>query len=182
MPTIANEKTTLSSHLWILHNWATVKTTPRTIIRSPDFVQTRTPQSSRARYNITHYIVLQQTSIYAQWFASSTGYITERPFHYLGELELFFFSRLFFSVHVKAGFFFTYHLKPDFFFTKHWRSDFFLIVMLGRQLFLPLCQSDNYFFFLQLSKPTYTGWVKVFFWPMQRQIIFSKTLPAPPPR
>ena len=52
-----------------------------------------------------------------------------------GELEDFF------SVEVKADFLFTHHSKPDFFFTKNGSKVRFLkkIVMLGGQLFLPLC-------------------------------------------
>ena len=110
--------------------------------------------------------------------------LRERPFHIGGGgLEDFFFGRLFFSVDVKAGFFFTHHLKPHFFFTKNWRSDcsFLKIVMLGRHLFLPFCQSI--IFFLQHIKAkiflTYRLGQIIFFSQMQHQIIFSKSLPVP---
>ena len=47
------------------------------------------------------------------------GYIlqafTERPFDYVGAAGGLLFSRLFFSVDVKAAFVFIHHLKPDFF-------------------------------------------------------------------
>ena len=52
--------------------------------------------------------------------------IRERPFHYLGERAgILCFSRLSFSVDVKAGYFFHTPFESSFFFTKNWKSDFF---------------------------------------------------------
>ena len=87
---------------------------------------------------------------------------------------------------LKLDFFFTHHLKPDFVFTKKLRSDlFFWIVMLGRQLFLPLCRFHRFFFFATYESKHFfniqTG-PNYFFSQKQREIIFSKSLPVSPPQ
>ena len=103
-----------------------------------------------------------------------------------GGLEDFFSADYFISVDVKDGIFFHTPSKARFCFTKNGMSGFFLIVMLGRQLFLPLCRFDRLFSFFatyQSKKKfsTYNLGQIIFFSQKQRQIIFSKTLPTPPP-
>ena len=114
--------------------------------------------------------------------------VRERPFHYLGGgLEEWFSADYFFTWCLKLDFFFTHQLKPDFFFTKNWKSDYFFIVMFqvkdihiifrswGKIIFFATYQSKKIF-------STYRLGQIIFFGQKQRQIIFSKTLPAPPPQ
>ena len=111
--------------------------------------------------------------------------LRERPFHYLGGGPGRLFQQIIFSVDVKAGFFFTHHLKPDFFSQELKVRLFFSIVMLGRQLFLPVCQSDRFFFFAQRIKAKkffqYTGWAKLIFSAKSSARLFFKKSSRPPP-
>ena len=117
----------------------------------------------------THNILLDQ----------ACSSLRERSFHYLrGAAGRLFFSRLFFSVHVKAGFLFHTPFKARFFFSQI-EGQFFLILMLGRQLFLPLCWSVD--FFLQDIKAKnffqHTGFAKLFFSAKSRARLFFQSLP-----
>ena len=123
------------------------------------------------------------------WYVTYICHLTkvrERPFHYLGGgLEELFSADYFFTWCLKLDFFFTHQLKPDFFFTKNWKSDYFFIVMFQVKDIHIIFRVEARLFFLQHIKAKkffqHTGWAKLFFFGQkQRQIIFSKTLPAPP--
>ena len=91
---------------------------------------------------------------------------------------------------LKLDFFFTHHLKPHIFFHKEVKVTFFffLIVMLGRQLFLPLRRSDRFFsvFFWATYRSkkissTYRVIQISFFQPKAAPEYFSKKSSSPPP-
>ena len=113
--------------------------------------------------------------------------LRERPFHYLGGggLEELFSADYFFTWCLKLDFFFTHQLKPDFFFHKELKVRLFFYSHVSSQRYSHYFQGWGkiIFFATYQSKKffsTYRLGQIIFFRQKQRQIIFSKTLPAPP--
>ena len=116
------------------------------------------------------------------------GLMTLGSNHFIiwGGLEELFSADYFFTWCLKLDFFFTHQLKPDFFFTKNWKSDYFFIVMFQvKDIHIIFRVEARLFFFAAYQSKkifsTYRLGQIIFFGQKQRQIIFSKTLPAPPP-
>ena len=113
--------------------------------------------------------------------------IRERPFHYLGGgAGRVVFSRLFFHLMFKAGFFFQTPVEARFFFHKELKVRLFFYSHVSSQRYSHYFQGWGkiIFFATYQSKKffsTYRLGQTIFFGQKQRQIIFSKTLPAPPP-
>ena len=113
--------------------------------------------------------------------------VRERPFHYLGGAGRVVFSRLFFHLMFKAGFFFHTPVEARFFFHKELKVRLFFYSHVSSQRYSHYFQGWGkiIFFATYQSKKifsTYRLGQIIFFGQKQRQIIFSKTLPAPPPR
>ena len=103
-----------------------------------------------------------------------------------GGRKFFFFSRVFFSVDVKAEFFFTRHLKPVFFHKELKLRCFLNSHAWYRHLFLPLCWPDRFFFFVTYqSKKNFqhTGRINLFFSGKSSDgLFFQKVFQAPGPQ
>ena len=122
----------------------------------------------------------------ACWFLPGHA-IRERPFHYLGGgAGRVVFSRLFFHLMFKAGFFFHTPVEARFFFHKELKVRLFFYSHVSSQRYSHYFQGWGkiIFFATYQSKKifsTYRLGQIIFLGQKQRQIIFSKTLPAPPP-
>ena len=169
---------------WCLEN-ACIRSRPEYFDRPPGLLSWPTQNTC-----ITHPNAMSMNGSpipgHAILFAFRAGSrLREGPFHYLGGGAGRLFQIIFFQLMLKLDFFF--HTIWSQFFTKNWRSEFFfLIVLLRRQLFLPLCWSDNYFFLQHIKaekKFQHTSWAKLLFWAKSRtRLFFQKVFQPTHPR